>query len=357
MSFHPDRSIQKALISTTSRLVGDYETANMMLDHAWPDFRSIHNIDSFQPGANSRSAYICVFRTHDSYQTKMSARSDHSNACEELVAYLSLLFGKRFDTHGMIENAGFYNVPSIAGLGETTNPNLPHNTHTARAHFSVPLNLTEVSRIEPIFDPTKLDSKFRNAFSGCCKFYAQALRSFERFPEVSYLHLITAGEIFSNVVEFEPGRLQDEATRTYLHEIRVSLPNGEKIERHFQKMLRQVKKRFVHALCSSLGDGFFDGSETQNDKWKLRPENIEKVVGAAYDLRSHYVHSGATFGSWVSLRAAGTSNEIMVGKPLMEDKTLQKVIANAPTFIGLERIIRACLLQYAKSNGAYLSPN
>lgn len=38
MSLRPDITIQRILISTTSRLVGDYHSDTISLDHAWHQF-------------------------------------------------------------------------------------------------------------------------------------------------------------------------------------------------------------------------------------------------------------------------------------------------------------------------------
>ncbi|HPQ44577.1 MAG TPA: hypothetical protein PKZ42_10145 [Syntrophales bacterium] len=66
-----------------------------------------------------------------------------------------------------------------------------------------------------------------------------------------------------------------------------------------------------------------------------------------------YIHTGVPFGSWVSMGSGGRNDEIQFGKPVVEDSKLGDILAKAPTYIGLERVIRYCLLKFAIENGAY----
>ena len=67
--------------------------------------------------------------------------------------------------------------------------------------------------------------------------------------------------------------------------------------------------------------------------------------------------SRGTFPAPVSLggRAVGwIEAEVhawQVGQPVVEDKRLGKVLAVAPTFVGLERLVRYCILRLMASRG------
>jgi len=70
---------------------------------------------------------------------------------------------------------------------------------------------------------------------------------------------------------------------------------------------------------------------------------------AAYDLRSKYVHTGQPFGSWVRPRGQ-TIEEVQVGRPVVTSADLAKTLADAPTLVGLERVLRYALLRFASEH-------
>lgn len=115
-----------------------------------------------------------------------------------------------------------------------------------------------------------------------------------------------------------------------------------------------IKKRFVQTITRFVDSGFFDRSESKYEFARLTSASFENVVGAAYDLRSKYVHTGIPFGRWVALRLGGSNTEVQVGQPVVSDRDLGEILARAPTLVGLERIIRYCLLRFAEANGGYI---
>ena len=86
----------------------------------------------------------------------------------------------------------------------------------------------------------------------------------------------------------------------------------------------------------------------------MEAKAIVKRLGAAYDLRSRYVHTGQSFGDVVGPRGMD-QDEVQSGKPMHPDKDFAKALAYAPTYIGLERILRYCLLRYLGNLGLDLA--
>ena len=356
MALRPEETIQKALISTTSRLVGEYEKNGVLLTHAWPDFRDPSASVRWSEGPASRSAFIFAFET-EPVEKKSGPLPEYSPVGESICAYLAVLFGKRFDSHGLVEGSGFFHIPDLTEFGHLCDQHLPQNSHAPRIDFPVPLNLGEISRIERLFLGTTLDLKFLRAFQGATKFYLQALQNAEHDPEVAYLHLITTGEILSNFYEYEKDDLLDEQSKQALTKIREGLPDGVQVANFISGKLLQVKRRFVETIVRLIDQDFFQRSEARQLFLGFKADSFRDSVSAAYDLRSRYVHTGIPFGGWVSLNASGMNNEMQVGKPVVEDKEQGKILAKAPTYIGLERVMRYCLLQFAKSEGVYVEPN
>jgi hypothetical protein len=356
MSLRPDETLQKALLSTTSRLVGEYEAEGVLLTHAWPDFYDQSASIRLREGPASRSAFVFAFRTEPVEEGVGRSLPEYSPTGDLVASYLSVLYGKRFDHHGLIEGTGFFRVPDLVHFATLCTPSLPHNSHTPRADYPTPLNLVEFARLEPLLlHITSLPATFAQTFQGAAKFYLQALQNFEREPEVSYLHLITASEILSNFTKFDKDELLDEKTKIILDKIRTQLPDGVKVANQITGKLLLIKKRFVQTITGLVDCAFFDRSESKEQFAQLKSDSFEAAIGAAYDLRSKYVHTGMPFGSWVSRSIGGSNAEIQVGKPVVIDKEFGKILARAPTLVGLERIVRYCLLRFAEKNGAYIN--
>jgi Apea-like HEPN len=255
----------------------------------------------------------------------------------------------------LFEGSGYFHLVNLSSLHSTCIPSLPQNSHKARVDFPVELNLTQLARIAPLIESGGVDDEFEQHFRSAARFYGQGLRAWERDPEIAYLNLITCGEILSNFSGAASQLSLDDDTLKLLNRIRTGLPDGARVVAKLSKKLLSVKRRFVRTVLEHISDDFFDRSEALHDHGKLRQDDFERRVGAAYDLRSVHLHSGASFGVWVSRIAMSGNEEIQAGAPVVNNKDLGKALKWAPTLFGLERIIRVCLLRFAEKNGAYIS--
>lgn len=348
----PNPTVQKVLISTTSRLIGEYQTEDVVVSHAWPDFYKGAINTRITEGPASRSSYVVAFRTEPVEKGRV-ALPDYSPTGDLICTYLSILYGKRFDNHGLLEGTGFYKVPEMSAFGSFCQHKLPHNNHNPRKDLEIPLNLVELNRIEKLLEGD-IDSKFHHFLLTAGQFYSQALQNFERYPEFAYLNLITTGEVLSNYYNYSKTELLDDDASAILSEIALSSINGPKLVKQIKSRLFQVKRRFVKTITNLINDNFFTTTESELEFATLKKNELENRVSAAYDLRSRYVHTGVPFGGWVSLNPQGQNNEIQIGKPVVEDSQLGNLLALAPTLCGLERIIRYCLLRFIHTNGILL---
>jgi len=188
------------------------------------------------------------------------------------------------------------------------------------------------------------------------RFYLQALQNFEERPDVAYLNLITAGEVLSNYFSYDKDELLDEQAKDIIRQIVEASDDGPELARQIKGRLFQVKRRFLRAMESLLTDPFFAESEAERDFLRLKKEDIKSRLSAAYDLRSQHVHSGIPFGSWIARTLGGEAGEVQVGTPVVGNKDFEKVLARAPTYFGLERIIRYCLLRFIHTHGVLINP-
>jgi hypothetical protein len=345
--FRPKETVQKILISTTSRLVGEYKTNEMLITHAWPSFKLPDQV-TLTENPLCRNSFVVVFETPP-LEKDIVFLPDYTPTSDIICAYLAVLFGKRFDNHGPLESIGFFRVPHLEPYSSVSNPILPQNNHRPRIDLGIELDLSEFSRIKRLFDDDVSD-RFVHFVNTASRFYLQALQSFETNPETAYLHLITCGEILSNYYEYDKQDILDEKTKSILDRIENSLEDGQEVVRQIKDRLLQVKQRFVKTVMHLLNDHLFTNSESHNKYTQLKKDGIERRVAAAYDLRSRYVHTGIDFGHWITLNRLDNS-EVQDGIPEVEDKEFRNILAKAPTYFGMERIMRFCLLRFIHLQG------
>ena len=145
MALRPQETIQKALISTTSHFVGEFAKDGVLLTHAWPDFFDHSASIRWSEGPASRSAFIFAFETEPIEKKPGRRLPEYSPMGELICAYLAVLFGKRFDSHGLVEGSGYYHVPDLTQFGHLCDHYLPQNSHASRIDF--PCLLTWVKYI------------------------------------------------------------------------------------------------------------------------------------------------------------------------------------------------------------------
>lgn len=346
MPLKPDQNLQKNLLSTTAHMVGEFERDSVLISHAWARPMNANA----NTASASRTTLLLAVQTQPDPEAPKFIIPDYSYIGEQVVHLLSVLFGKRFDNHGLTEGAGLYRLPDLSALSSFGSPALPINSNAPRADFGVPLDLAEVERICPLFFNSDLHAAARRTFTTAAKFYSQALRNFETDPEVAYLHLITVGEILAEGHEFPVEETLDAKTRHFLGRIEGEIAEGEAIARHFHGRLRSIRRRFVLNLSRLVDAPFFARKEASDAFLALKEACFVKALLAAYDLRSKYVHTGQPFGTWVRPRGQ-IVEEIQVGKPIVDSKDLAKALADAPTLIGLERVIRYAILRFGLQHG------
>lgn len=122
---------------------------------------------------------------------------DYSSKAELICSYLSLVYGKRFDYHGLIEHNRSYHMPNLSRFEEKCNLELPFNSHDERKCLPFPTALSNFSFVENMMSGMGIPKRFLYLFNAACKLYTQALRNAENEDETAYLNLVMAGEIIS----------------------------------------------------------------------------------------------------------------------------------------------------------------
>jgi len=351
----PREDVHKLLLSTPAHFVGEFRSPHLVVTHAWPPMHGGgRNWLRYQGSAIGRTAVTIAFRTAPPEERKPGVVvPNYEPFGETMAAVLSLLYGKRFDTHGPTEMSGRFGIPDLALFGAPLSSTLPCHSQALRADHPVPLMFDETRRVTALIFGDHSDQKRAAAFHSAAKFYRRALIAIEDDPEIAYLHLITAGEILSERTPFVDAKHLDPRVLAALQRIETELPDGTKLARLFRGQLRGIKRRFVDTIASLVDDQFFERRESTIDWGALRKKDFRDRVAAAYDLRSRFLHTGYGFGRWVSFWHENA--EIQMGQPVVPDKEMSKILYKAPALIGLERFMRYALLNFAAELGADLS--
>lgn len=342
----PNKSIQKILISTPSKLIGEYYSDDLLIAHAFPNHVYHYEITQYETPFR-KNCFVLAFETPPREYNDIDA-PDYRGIGEVVCSYLAVLYGKRFDNHGVIEGDGIFQIPLMNSFASLANPMFPQHNSRPRSDIQIKLDLEEFSKIRPLLDKDDQE-RFIVIFNAASRFYLQALQTVESNPETAYMHLITSGEILSNYYKYEQNDLFDGEITGIFSIIENGLDDGSRIVKQIKNRLFQVRRKFVKTMMLLINDHFFTNSESKRDYTQLRKDGIERRIAAAYDLRSRYVHTGIEFGDWIKhdgLYDGQDISEVLDGTPELNDRKLVKLLELAPTYFGLERIVRFCLLRF-----------
>ncbi len=357
----PEEHIHRALISTPSHFYGAYVSDDLSVEHSWPSFHDIpHALDASGRRPGQRQYFVLSFMTNpDQYRAAKEKPGqpfpDYSHYPGLLCVLLSVLFGKRFDNNGFLQSGGSFHTPTMATGAPVYFGELAPNNYSPRVDVGIDLNLTKIELIAP-FLRHRLDERFERVLYTAGRFYLRSLQLFGADPELAYLDLISAGEVLSRFYEYSDAQLFDDRTLEVLARIRTELEDGPAAAKELKGRLRQIKRRFALTLERLLSPCFFQHTEARHAYASLKAGDIGERIAAAYNLRSIHVHTGIPFGNLV-LPHFAILNEVHLGTPIVEPPDFKKALALAPTLIGLERIVRFCLLRFMHLHGARIDPS
>ncbi len=265
MTLRPKEDITKILLSTPSYFVGEYEEEDLLLSIAFD--RTLKRDETLVP-----EYFIFAMKTPPLDRSHV-AIPDYSATGDILCTCLSILYGKRFDNHGLVESVGNFWLPDYSHFGNY-NSKLPFNSQKTRPDLEIPHNLDEIRRIAPLLHEGQVDLRFERFFWSAGRFYVHALQHAEAQPEIAFLDLITCGEILSNFFEYDQDDLLDDKIKECLNRIGEEIEDGDAMVRLFRSRLFSVKRKFVRTILYLLNPYFFQQSEAREKYDKLNQDDI-----------------------------------------------------------------------------------
>jgi hypothetical protein len=357
MPWATDPNLIQSLLSSSCWIVGQLETSDLKLQIAFP-----LNQRFLSDSGNTfrRGHFLLSIKVPDDVVTGIAVPSitigenttfDWFVAGERLADLAAIWFGKRFDYHGVVANGDIAALPNIRNESAITFPKFDPYNPIPRPDLAIELNLHQLKPVLGLLYRREPEERI-NAFWTATRFYANALRIFEADPEMAFLHLVIALEVISSQIEIPESELYDEQTRQDLEGIRQLI--SQEAANRVKSRLYQVRRRVVYTVIHLLKEAFFEGSRAE-DGFRLIPDRIETCIKAVYDLRSQYTHGGSPFGTWFALHMVSPTTEINMGHPRLpgQQRELENLLADVPTFTGLERIVRFTVLSFAHH---YLEP-
>lgn len=342
---YPRKDITKFLISTPARFSGVCTSENYYLVTAHDNHRKIPY--SARTDERIFRQYLELAVETPEHDGKSIIIPDYTHISDNFCIALSVLFGKRFDSHGLLQQHGRGYVPVVDGANEIYNKNLCFNSLNPRSNYGISLELSNFKKIQKVvFEQEESLKSAQETFLYAGRFYIQALRQVEGSPEIAFLSLITVGEILSSYFKYPIEDLIDENTTKLLRELREIEGFGKKLAKKVEAKLYGISEAFCKYLLECLDDDFFKRPEAKNSYEQLKKEDIKQRLKAAYNMRSQFVHAGKFQSNWMSVNHLNNNEEIVHGSPVIGDKDTEKMIKRSPTFVGMERIMRYALIMF-----------
>jgi hypothetical protein len=259
----PNQKIQKILISSPARFVGEYKSKDILITHAWPQpFDEVRHFVGLNENPYSRNYYIVALNTGPIKKEYNGIRvlPSFQYLGEEFCVFLSILFGKRFDFHGFIEEVGFFKVPLLNYNFPIAYFEIGPNNHKPRKDLQIELKLNNFMLFSKIFYKKYYNSKKMNYLLTAGNFYLNAIRNFERDPELSFISLVSCGEVLTNFFKYKDQQVFDSQIIEMFIKIENDVGNGKSIVKYLKNRMFQIKRRYALTILELLNDTFFENT-------------------------------------------------------------------------------------------------
>jgi hypothetical protein len=263
---------------------------------------------------------------------------------DDVIALMSLFFGKRITNHGLLWLPHSWMLPDLQGVRPTSYHTLPI---FSGQHFKPLVRDCDwrlLGAIELLLETLASAGSESTPIVLAARAYAESLRILPTDREIAFFRLIQAVESAASSLELhddEKFSHDSELLRHFEWLEKAPDARGRELAAFLRRRLYQVK-RCVWLWLERHVDGQFYADEPGG----LRADGLQQAISAAYDLRSRYVHTGERFGEWIDPAPGrcGSQETIPAGfAELHENKNIRRLLARCPSYVGLERLVRYAL--------------
>ena len=312
------------LMASPCRFVGSSESEVISIDHV---FKNIFNYEKSYKHKDE-SFHLIKFKATEHEKGAGRLVPNYYPVGEYVSQMLTVFFGKLVLPLGFFKSNNTYCFPDHVDLTQF-DTSLPFYSNTERFELPTKLNRGVIKDLSL----NKLDKTFLDA----SKVYQNALIDYPKDTSIAYMSLVGAGEILTNEITFEDLDLYDKTDLLLIAEVKEKL--GESKANQVKSRMRKIKRRYYKGI-----ESYFDERIINNDQTiygKLSKENLESALKASYDLRSKFLHEGFRMG----MHTKDNFLEVGLTHSLGYSESVKNLLAKAPTFTTLERVIRFSLLK------------
>lgn len=280
-----------------------------------------------RPGDSDQRSYCEVVALVDPpNKNEIAVVGEHISAPKITVQLMSLFSGKLFLLEGLTNAYGSPMLINPSVNMVRVNKDLTVNSEKPRVDFPVTDSFQCFSILDEMDCRVSEDAfeYYSNYFLAALREYHNGMRLMESYPMSSYLHFVTAIECISGF-----------PIRNESDDIKKS----------------GVTNRFVKCIVDLIfsdGSGFIAQSESiSNSSDRRFPTSKTKMINAikrAYDLRSRMSHGGIDLSRNLDVQRCHLNHEMLHPNICIEDEKLKESLMFSPSVVGMERIVRFCLI-------------
>jgi hypothetical protein len=352
MDFRPEETIFRFLFVSPAWFVGETLDPAFALTVVFPSFDGHARFDHQGPYVRSRF----MLSVEVPVQEKKHGVVVHTFGWvgDEVSALLGGLFGKLIVNLGQIQAGQFITVPR-AWDGRCDSYAHPAFNAEQRKPNGSPLNLVQAKALlEAYLKGARTDEL--GFLVRACEFYRMALENYTERPEMAFTLFISTLESLVELCDYSETDLYDAKLLEDLKVIEAHCPNGAKLAAGFKSRLFQVKRKVATLVNEFVPDSFFTQREGTAPCGFVqdRPE-LATRIRAAYDIRSRLLHTGNRSGI-AHIASEYQGCEVILGRPVLPDEGLVKMLCASLNLTGLERVtstvLRSLISQYLAGNAA-----
>jgi hypothetical protein len=334
------KGVFRFLFISPANFVGTFERTTFGLTVIFP---STHRpMGNWPPdSAYSRSTVMLSFFV-PGYDEESGLMPQFFHVSEQVSALMAAFYGKFVVDGGQIQTSARLAIPQM-WEGPCHSFRHPAFNSKARKPGGPDLNLANFEKLLDVYFTTSWEDETLGRVLRAAEFYRMALENFQERPEMAYTLLVSSLEAIIDFSDCSDEERYDDKLRSYLEQIAAECINGNEIVANFKQRLFQVRRRVAKLVDKFIPDAFFQQREADQDFVTVKSrEELHTRVLASYDYRSKLLHTGNRTGIG-HLDRSVMGEEYVLGKPLLDDTGLVKILEKCLTLTGLERVTSAVL--------------